>query len=100
MSTIVEFIMGVGNKLLIEGAKKFGYTYVDPNGTTYVESHYDAAGHVFVANKIIEALPNADFYNKNHLPQRKAREQHSRFRQVFHRPYVYDGLFKRKGLLV
>ena len=64
MSTIVDFIMGVGNKPLIEGAKKFGYTYVDPDGTTYVESHYDAAGHVFVANKIIEALPNADFYNK------------------------------------
>ena len=59
MSTIVEFIMSVGNKPMIEGAEKFGYTYVDTSGTTYVDSHPDAAGHVFIANKIIEALPDS-----------------------------------------
>ncbi len=64
MSTIIDFIMGVGNGPMIEGAKKFGYTYVDTDGTTYVDSHPDAAGHVFIANKIIEALPDADFYGK------------------------------------
>ncbi len=60
MSTIINFIMGVGNGPMIEGEKKFGYTYVDIDGASYVESHYDADGHVFVANKIIEALPDAE----------------------------------------
>lgn len=60
MSTIVGFIMGVGNKPMIDGAKTFGYTYVDTDGTTYVDSHPDAAGHVFIANKIIEALPDPE----------------------------------------
>ncbi len=63
-STIVDFIMSVGNKPMIEGAEKFGYTYVDTDGTTYIESHPDAAGHVFIANKIIEALPHPDYFNK------------------------------------
>ncbi len=58
MSIIIDFIMGVGNGPMIEGAKKFGYTYVDIDGATYVDSHPDAAGHVFIANKIIEALPD------------------------------------------
>ena len=61
---IVDFIMGIGNAPMIEGAKKFGYTYVDTAGTTYVDSHPDAAGHVFIANKIIEALPSAEVYGK------------------------------------
>ena len=56
--------MSVGNKPMIEGAEKFGYTYVNTDGTTYVESHPDAAGHVFIANKIIEALPHPDYVNK------------------------------------
>ncbi len=57
---IVDFIMGVGNGPMIEGEEKFGYTYVDTAGTTYVESHPDADGHVYIANKIIEALPAVD----------------------------------------
>lgn len=63
-STIVDFIMTVGNTPMIEGAKKFGYTYVDTEGTTYVESHPDAAGHIHIANKIIEALPHPDCFEK------------------------------------
>ena len=58
VKTIVDFIMTVGNKPMIEGAEKFDYTYVDTTGTTYVESHPDADGHIFIANKIIEALPS------------------------------------------
>lgn len=58
IKTIVDFIMTVGNTPMIEGAKKFGYTYVNTDGTTYVESHPDADGHKFIANKIIEALPD------------------------------------------
>ena len=58
MKTIVDFILGIGNGPMIEGARKYGYTYVDTNGATYVDSHPDADGHKFIANKIIEALPD------------------------------------------
>ena len=58
MTTIVDFIMSVGNKPMIDGAEKFGYIYVDTAGTTYVDSHPDSEGHKFIANKIIEALPD------------------------------------------
>ena len=61
---VVEAIMAVANQPMIEGAKKFGYTYVDTKGTTYVESHPDAAGHVYIANKIIEALPDREISTK------------------------------------
>lgn len=60
VKTIVDFIMTVGNTPMIEGEEKFGYIYVDTAGTTYVESHPDADGHIYIANKIIEALPSAD----------------------------------------
>ncbi|MBQ8228662.1 MAG: S-layer homology domain-containing protein [Clostridia bacterium] len=63
-STIIDFIMSVGNGPMIKGAEKFGYTYVDTDGTTYVDSHPDADGHVFIANKIIEALPDPDISKK------------------------------------
>ncbi len=58
VTTIVDFIMSVGNGPMIDGEEKFGYIYVDTAGTTYVESHPDADGHVYIANKIIEALPS------------------------------------------
>ena len=61
---IVDFIMTIGNTPMIEGAKKYGYTYVDTTGTTYVESHPDAAGHAHIANKILEALPDKEVSNK------------------------------------
>ncbi len=64
LKMVVDFIMTVGNTPMIEGAKKFGYTYVDTDGATYVESHPDADGHVFIANKIIEALPNREISTK------------------------------------
>ncbi|MBO5333521.1 MAG: hypothetical protein J6B37_05345 [Clostridia bacterium] len=60
VTTIVDFIMSVGNGPMIEGEEKLGYIYVDTAGTTYVESHPDADGHVYIANKIIEALPSVE----------------------------------------
>ena len=63
VTTIVDFIMSVGNGPMIEGEEKFGYTYVDTAGATYVESHPDADGHTYIANKIIEALPPVDASN-------------------------------------
>ena len=60
MKTVIDLILGIGNAPMIEGARKFGYTYVDTNGATYVDSHPDADGHKFIANKIIEALPDRE----------------------------------------
>lgn len=64
VSIVIDAIMTIGNTPMIEGAKKYGYTYVDTDGTSYVESHPDADGHKFIANKIIEALPHPDFATK------------------------------------
>lgn len=64
MGTIIDFIMSVGNAPMIEGAKKFGYAYVDVDGASYVDSHPDADGHKFIANKIIEALPDPEISTK------------------------------------
>ncbi len=64
LKTVVDFIMTVGNTPMIEGAKTYGYTYVDIDGATYVESHPDADGHKFIANKIIEALPDSGIFKK------------------------------------
>ena len=68
VKTIVDFIMTVGNTPMIEGEEKFGYIYVDTAGTTYVESHPDADGHIYIANKIIEALPSADLPSGEETP--------------------------------
>lgn len=64
LGTVIDFIMTVGNTPMIEGAKEFGYTYVDTEGTTYVDSHPDADGHKFIANAIIEALPDPAIFSK------------------------------------
>lgn len=59
-SSLIGAVMSIGNKPMIDGAEKFGYIYVDTAGTTYIDSHPDADGHVFIANKIIEALPDPE----------------------------------------
>ena len=63
-SSLIGAVMAIGNKPMIDGAEKFGYTYVDTTGTTYIDSHPDAAGHEFIANLIIEALPHPDVFEK------------------------------------
>ena len=64
VETLVDLIMGIGNGPMKNGAEIYGYTYVDIDGATYVTYHYDADGHAFVANKILELLPNKDIFNK------------------------------------
>lgn len=58
--TIIDF----ANIPMIEGAKKYGYIYVDTKGTLCEEHHPSLTpngGHRFIADKILEALPNANF---------------------------------------
>lgn len=64
MHIISDFILKVANKPMIEGAEKFGYTFVDITGATYIGGHPDKNGHTFIANKIIEALPDPAVHNK------------------------------------
>lgn len=64
MHMISEAILSVGNKPMIDGAEKFGYTYVDITGATYIGGHPDFNGHIFIANKIIEALPDPEVHNE------------------------------------
>ena len=63
-SLIVNGILSIANKPMIDGAEKFGYTYVDITGATYIGGHPDKNGHMFIANKIIEALPDPEVHNK------------------------------------
>lgn len=60
---ILGLVLGIANGPLKSGAEKYGYTYVDTNGATFVTYHQDADGHMFIANKVLEALPNAEIFN-------------------------------------
>lgn len=55
--TIVDY----ANKPMIEGAEKYGYTFVDTTGTVCEENHPSPEGHRYIADKILEALPDASF---------------------------------------
>ena len=46
---------------MIESADKFGYIYVDTEGTIVEVSHPNVAGNRFIADRILEALPDARF---------------------------------------
>lgn len=61
---ILGLILGIANGPLKNGVEKYGYTYVDTNGATFVTYHQDADGHMFIANKVIEALPDYNVYDK------------------------------------
>lgn len=55
---LVDAILTVGNKPMIDGAEKFGYIYVDVTGATFEGGHPDENGHVYMANAIMAALPD------------------------------------------
>ena len=59
---VLGLILGIANRPMKAGASKYGYTYIDTNGATFVTYHQDADGHMFIANKVLEALPNAEVY--------------------------------------
>ena len=58
---IGQMIVDMANIPMKEGAKKYGYTYVDTAGTICVTYHPTAEGHQHIADRILEALPDAAF---------------------------------------
>ena len=58
---IGQMIVDMANTPMKEGAKKYGYTYVDTTGTICVTYHPTAEGHQHIAECILAALPDASF---------------------------------------
>ncbi len=58
---ISKLIIDTANKPMIESAEKFGYIYVDTNGTLFETNHPTVEGHRHIANRILEELPDARF---------------------------------------
>ncbi len=58
---IGQMIVDMANTPMKEGAKKYGYTFVDTTGTICVTYHPTAEGHRHIADRILEALPDATF---------------------------------------
>lgn len=62
MAVAVEQLMiDNGNKPMVENEDKYGYIYVDTTGTIVETSHPTVAGHRHIADRILEALPDARF---------------------------------------
>ncbi len=58
---VEDYIIDYGNKHMIENQEKYGYIYVDTFGTVVEVSHPTVAGHRFIADRILEELPDARF---------------------------------------
>ena len=54
-------VVDIANKPMKEGAEKYGYIFVDTTGTTCDTYHPNAAGHRHIADRILDALPDANF---------------------------------------
>lgn len=59
--SIGQAIVDFANTPMIEGAKKYGYTFIDTTGTVCEEHHPSREGHRYIADKILAALPDARF---------------------------------------
>lgn len=57
--SIGQAIINLANTPMKVGADKYGYTFVDTTGTTCDTYHPNAEGHKHIAERILEALPNA-----------------------------------------
>ncbi len=58
---VEQMIVDFGNKPMIDNQEKYGYIYVDTTGTIVEVSHPTVAGHRFIADRILEELPDARF---------------------------------------
>ena len=60
-AAVTDAIISYGNKHMIDNQEKYGYVYVDTAGTVVEISHPTVAGHRFIADRILEELPDARF---------------------------------------
>lgn len=58
---VEDAIIDYGNKHMLDNQEKYGYIYVDTYGTVVEVSHPTVAGHRHIAERILEALPDARF---------------------------------------
>ena len=58
---VEQMIIDYANQTMINSQEKFGYIYVDTEGTIVEVSHPNVAGNRFIADRILEALPDARF---------------------------------------
>ena len=56
-----QMIVDAANTPMKEGAKKYGYTFVDTTGTICDNYHPKKEGYRHIADRILEALPDANF---------------------------------------
>ena len=61
LNNIGRVVAEVGNKPQIEGAEKYGYTFVSTAGTDCVLTHPTPEGYTHIANLILEALPDVRY---------------------------------------
>lgn len=59
--TVEDAIISFANKHMIEGRDKYGYLYIDTEGTVVEVCHPTVAGHRLIADRILAALPDARF---------------------------------------
>ena len=58
---VEQMMIDNGNKPMVENQEKYGYIYVDTTGTIVETAHPTASGHRHIADRILEALPDARF---------------------------------------
>ena len=58
---VEQMMIDYGNKPMVENQEKYGYIFVDTTGTIVETSHPTPAGHRHIADRILEALPDARF---------------------------------------
>lgn len=59
--SIGQMVVDAANTPMKEGAKKYGYTFVDTTGTICDTYHPKKEGYRHIADRILEALPDARF---------------------------------------
>ena len=58
---VSQAIVDYANTPMRESAEKYGYTFIDPVGTVCERNHPSIEGHRYIADLILEALPDANF---------------------------------------
>ena len=58
---VSQMIVDYANTPMRESEAKYGYTFIDPVGTICEKNHPSIEGHRYIADRILEALPDMNF---------------------------------------